>query len=409
MQFADHLIAPLFQLLGLGLVLGVAGFFQFGVDLFEAGFQRGDAAGLAGGRLAAVARGVLERLPFLVGQMRHGLHPCPALGAHVLGQRCQLVAHQRFQHCGIGEVGSGIAFGEQVAADAAACLPVGVQPDEAHQRVRGVDFTLGQALAQLGRAALPFRRTIERGFLRGVVVGDGQGHQLFQRHATGPVVGHQARRDVRQLQAALHHQRGHAEVGGNVFDGPAFLDQRGEGRELVGGVHVLALHVLREADGTGGSIGHQQARHFVVGGDALLLRQQLQGGQAAVACDDFVLLAIGGEDDNQVLQQADAGNARGQFGDGQARHLAGVALGAARQQLRERNQNQVLGRVGHFQRGGGFDGDGFGFEYGVHGDNSLRLGMQQREKRQGLLPAPAAWGFRLSTGAGHRPAATGRD
>ncbi|CUJ49030.1 Uncharacterised protein [Achromobacter xylosoxidans] len=173
LQFSDHLIAPLFQLLGLGLVLGVAGFFQFGVDLFEAGFQRGDAAGLAGGRLAAVARGVLERLPFLVGQMRHGLHPCPALGAHVLGQRCQLVAHERFQHCGIGEVGSGIAFREQVAADAAACLPVGVQPDEAHQRVRGVDFALGQALAQLGRAALPFRRTIERGFLRGVVVGEG--------------------------------------------------------------------------------------------------------------------------------------------------------------------------------------------------------------------------------------------
>jgi hypothetical protein len=106
--------------------------------------------------------------------------------------------------------------------------------------------------------------------------------------STGAVVGHQARRDVRQLQAALHHQRGHAEVGGNVLDGPAFLDQRGEGRELVGGVHVLALHVLREADGAGGSIGHQQARHFVVGGDALLLRQQLQGGQAAITGHHFV-------------------------------------------------------------------------------------------------------------------------
>ena len=147
----------------------------------------------------------------------------PNLGAHVLGQRCQLVAHQRFQHCGIGQVGSGIAFREQVAADAAACLPVGVQSDEAHQRVRGVDFALGQALAQLGRAALPFRRTIERGFLRGVVVGDGQGHQLFQRHATGAIVGHEARRDIRQLQAALHHQRGHAEVGSNVLDGASFL------------------------------------------------------------------------------------------------------------------------------------------------------------------------------------------
>jgi hypothetical protein len=123
---------------------------------------------------------------------------------------------------------------------------------------------------------------------------------------------------------------------------------------------ALALHVLGEADGAGRSIGHQQARHFVVLGDALLLRQQLQRGQAAVAGHHFVMLAIGGEDDDQVLQQADAGNARGQFGDGQARGLAHVALGAARQQLRQRNQNQVLGRVGHFQRCGGFDGAGFG-------------------------------------------------
>ena len=231
---------------------------------------------------------------------------------------------------------------------AAACLPVGVQPDEAHQRVRGVDFALGQALAQLGRAALPFRRTIECGFLRGVVVGDSQGHQLFQRDGSGAVVGHQARRDVGELQAALHHQRGHAEVGGNVLDGPAVLDQRGERLELVGGVHLLAHQVFREADSAGRSIGHQQARHFVVGGDALLLRQQLQGGQAAITGHYRVSLAIGGKDDDKVLQQADAGNARGQFRDGQARHLAGVALGAARQQLRERNQNQVLGRVGHF-------------------------------------------------------------
>src|SRR3546814_17715861 len=76
------------------------------------------------------------------------------------------------------------------------------------------------------------------------------------------------------------------------------------GRELVGGVPVLALHVLREADGAGGSIGHPQARPFVVGRDALLLRQQLQGGQAAVACNTLVRLAICGWADEQVLQQA---------------------------------------------------------------------------------------------------------
>ena len=70
-------------------------------------------------------------------------------------------------------------------------------------------------------------------------------------------------------EAALHHQRGHAEVGGNVLDGPAFLDQRGERLELVGRVHLLAQQVFREADGTGRSVRHQQARYLKVGGNAL--------------------------------------------------------------------------------------------------------------------------------------------
>ncbi|HZX88891.1 MAG TPA: hypothetical protein VFF19_35270, partial [Reyranella sp.] len=44
---------------------------------------------------------------------------------------------------------------EQVAASAATCRRVGVQPDEAHQRVRGVDFAFGQALAQRGWISPP--------------------------------------------------------------------------------------------------------------------------------------------------------------------------------------------------------------------------------------------------------------
>jgi len=38
----------------------------------------------------------------------------------------------------------------------------------------GADFALGEAFAQRGCAALPFRRAIEGMFLRGVVIGDGQ-------------------------------------------------------------------------------------------------------------------------------------------------------------------------------------------------------------------------------------------
>ena len=71
-----------------------------------------------------------------------------------------------------------------------------------------------------------------------MVVGDSQSHQLLQRHGLRAVVGQQARRHIRQLQAVLYHQRGHAEVGGNIFQRAAFLDQRGEGDELVGGTYL---------------------------------------------------------------------------------------------------------------------------------------------------------------------------
>ncbi|CRR42329.1 hypothetical protein PAERUG_P52_2_London_26_VIM_2_02_13_01573 [Pseudomonas aeruginosa] len=268
-----------------------------------------------------------------------------------------------------------------------------------------IDFALRQASPERRRATLPLRRVEERGLLGGVVIGDGQCHQLLQGDAASPVVRHQAWRDVRQFQAALHHQRSDAEVGGDILDGAALLDQRGEGLELVGRVHLLAQQVLREADGAGRGVGHQQARHLEVGGDALLLRQQLQGRQAAVAGHHLVMLAIGGEDDDKVLQQADAGNARGQLVDGQARRGARVALGAARQELRERQQDQVLGRVGHFQCG---QGDGFGLVNGVHGDSSIHgittaVGMEGPDSGK-----PLRVGVRLSTGAGHRPAATGR-
>jgi len=367
LQFLCGLFTARFQCLGLVLVFGVVGFFQFGVDLVETVLQRNEAAGFAGGRFAPLARGVLERLPVGVAQVRHGLHPCPSLGAHVLGQRCQLLAHQPFQQRRIVQIDAAIVLREQVAAGAAAYVGVGVHSDEAGQRVLCVDFALGQVLAQCGRAALPLRRAVERSFLRGVVVGDGKGHQLFQGDGSGAVVGHQARRDVGEFQAALHHQRGHAEIGGNVLDGAAFLDQRGERLELVGGVHGFALHVLGEAHGAGGRIGHQQARHVPILGDALFLRQQLQRGQPAASGHHFVMLAIGGQDDDQVLQQADARNARGEFWNGHARGLAHVALGLARQQLRQRDKNQVLGRVGHFQCGGGVGGVDFGLGHCVHG------------------------------------------
>ena len=242
----------------------------------------------------------------------------------------------------------------------------------------GVNLALGQAVAQVVRAALPCGRIVERGFLRGVVVCDGKGHQLVKAHGLGAVVGQQARRHVGEFQAALHHQRRDAEVCGNVLDGAAFGHQRGKCLELVGGVHGFALHVLGQAGGAGGAIGHQQARHLPFLADAVLFRQQLEGGKATASGHDFVTLAVSGRGHDQVLQQADTLDAGGEFGNRHARGLAHVAARRARYQPRQRHKNQILARVGGFQQHGrhgsgrGVDGLGFGVVDGVHGENSLR-------------------------------------
>lgn len=242
----------------------------------------------------------------------------------------------------------------------------------------GVNLALGQAVAQVVRAALPFRSIIECSFLCGMVVGDGKSHQLVKTHGRGPVVGQQARRDVGEFQASLHHQRRDAEICGNVLDGAAFGHQRGKCLELVGGVHGFALHVLGQAGGAGGAIGHQQARHLPFLADAVLFRQQLEGGKATASGHDFVTLAISGRGHDQVLQQADTLDAGSELRDRHTRGLAHVAASRARYQPRQRHKNQILARVGDFQQYGrrgagcGVDGLGFGVIDGVHGENSLR-------------------------------------
>ena len=378
LQLLAQGFAFLLQAFGLVLVLGIhRGIKGFGY-LPHLGLQLLDAQGFALVRFALFPRGTLEGLQIRIGGSGRNIHPCPALGLHLSGDAPQPVLRQPFQQCGIGQIHARIAFCEQVTANTAARLLVGVQPDEAHQRMPvGVDFPFGQAFAQVVRAALPRWRIVERGFLRGRIIGDGKRHQLIERHGIGPVVGHQARRNIRQLQAPLHHQRRDAEIRRNVLNGPAFGHQRREGFKLVCRVHGFALHVLREAGGAGRAIGYAQARHLPILGDAVLLCQQLEGDQPAATGHDFVMLAIGGGNHDQVLQQAHALDGSGQFGNGHARGLAHVAARGAQHQPRQRNQNQVLAWVGGLQHVGGaagcgVDGPGFGTGNGVHGVSPIK-------------------------------------
>ena len=61
----------------------------------------------------------------------------------------------------------------------------------------GINLLYCEAFAQRGGAALPLRRIVKRGFLRSVIVGDGEGHQLVEIDRFGAIVRQQARRDVR--------------------------------------------------------------------------------------------------------------------------------------------------------------------------------------------------------------------
>mmetsp|Transcript_5956 Transcript_5956/g.23577 ORF Transcript_5956/g.23577 Transcript_5956/m.23577 type:complete len:408 (+) Transcript_5956:3722-4945(+) len=374
LQLLAQPLAFLLQRVGLVLVLGVhRGIHRFG-DLLHLGLQLLDALRFALVGFAPLSRSTLEGVQVSVGHARRGIGPSPALGLHFGGDARQLVLCQPFQQRGVGQVHARITFREQVAADAAACGFVAVQSDEAHQRmVVSVNLALGEAFAQRGRLTLPLRRIVKRAFLRGVVVGDGKGHQLVKAHGVGPVVRHQARRDVRQLQTALHHQRRDGEIRCNVLNRSAFGHQRREGFKLVGRVHGFALHVLGEARRACGAIGHLQARHVPILGDAVLFRQQLQCGQPAPTGHHLVMQAIGGGNHDQVLQQAHALNGRGQFRDGHARDsLAHVAARGTQHQPRERNQNHVLARVGGLQHiGAGVEGLGFDVGNGVHGESPI--------------------------------------
>ena len=222
LQLLAQALAFLLQGFGLVLVVFLHGRIHGFTDGLHPGLQLLDALRFALVRFAALPRGALEGLQVGMGHGGRDVHPSPAFRPHLGGNACQLVLRQPLQQGGIIEVHPRVVLREQVAADAAACGFVGIQPDEARQRMPiGVNLALGQALAQGGRTALPLRRIVERGVLHRRVIGHGQCHELIQRHGIGAVVGHQARRHVGELQAAPHHQRRDGEVGGDVLDGTA--------------------------------------------------------------------------------------------------------------------------------------------------------------------------------------------
>jgi hypothetical protein len=95
-----------------------------------------------------------------------------------------------------------------------------------------------------------------------VVVGDGEGHDLFEGQAFLAVRLQHGGTDAGEFQALRHHAFGNAETRGDIGNGNALVDEVAEGLEFVGGVHIVTQHVSEKADFARVDVGLSQlARH----------------------------------------------------------------------------------------------------------------------------------------------------
>jgi len=222
---------------------------------------------------------------------------------------------------------------EEVADHAAASAEIGIDPDEAHAAVIGFDLRLGQRGADAARIAVTGMGVEPHGFLRRMIVADGEGHQLIERHRALAVDFDQRRTDAGELEPLAHESCRDAEPGGDILDPHSLINKRLERCELVGGMHREPHDVLGEADLSGVGVIDHMARHRKILGELLFPAQQRHGRKPPTSGDDFEL-ALGCRANLKVLQQAVGGDAGGEFVNRQTR--IGLAdIGLARHELVE--------------------------------------------------------------------------
>ena len=396
----------------------MAQLFQLGVDGLDFGFQRARLRRVEAGIVVAVfgvvevfkplvgfllggqqriARGLLlrrrrallhrrhpEALPLRVIERGPRLGPGPAFALEGLRPLGQPLDGQTLQQFGVGDVAAACILEQVAHHDTARCL-VGRDADELGQGVGGrVDFAPEQQAAQTAGVAVVGRRRVPNPFLRGVVVGDRQRHQLVKVDLVLPEQLEQHRRHLRQLQAALHRQRRDAEAHRHVFHARPCGDHLGEGRDGIGHAHRSPATVLGHARGDGGIARDQPAKNVLVERDVTGLGQQAQRTQAtATRCDAIVtgrLAALGfvGMND-EVLQQALGLDECRQFADILTAGLAHVERG--RHEARQRDQHQVARR------------EGFVFDARCRLGGSALGGLGRALRRQCALPFSLALGI----------------
>ena len=292
-----------------------------------------------------------------VGEIDGDRDPFPAFGGQGLGFLLQLVLNQAVEQGRVLQPAAAIVL-EKIAGDLAAGGLVGLDANKRGAAViGGVDGGFGQHAADLiGLRVVAVLHRLPDLFLAGVVGGEGEGHDVLERHLLGDVELEKPGRDGGEAQALPDDLRRDEETRRDVVFCEALVDQRLEGAELVDGVQGLALRVLGEGIFLGDAgIAHDAGnRHGLI--EALGLHKAFEGAIAPAAGRDLVeagFFAVRADDgaDIEVLQQAAAGDVLGQFLDRHA-GLYRADVGLAQDQLVEgdladNGEGLDLGRFSH--------------------------------------------------------------
>ena len=174
LDLAETLIDLVGQLVGLRILLLKRVLF---------GLQRGEAGVIVFGEIDRLASEAAQTGGVAIGEVGGDRDPIPTLGPQRLGLGLELLDDQPIEQRRILQPAA-IVMLEEVAQDHAAGGFVDIHPDELRAPVRRPDRALGELAAdQIRLLVVGARYGVPDLFLASVVVGDGERHQLLQRHA----------------------------------------------------------------------------------------------------------------------------------------------------------------------------------------------------------------------------------
>ena len=254
------------------------------------------------------------------------LDPFPALGGDLVGFCPELLGDQSIKQADVLEPPAIVGL-EKIAQHDAAGGFIGVDTDEDRAFVGGADRGFGQHPPDLPGLFLPAiadRRPDL--FLAGVVLGDGEGHDVFERHAVLGIDIEQDGRHGGEAQALLDDVRAHEKGGGDGLLGHTLLAHRVKRTELVERVQRRPFDVFNQGDFIDQDAARRvadNAGHRGSLGQALLFGEEFERTIAAPASGYFehagfqTLRVVDGADMKR-LDQAAPRDGFGEFLDGDA-------------------------------------------------------------------------------------------